>query len=75
MFIDHETMDPTVAQALDLIERDMRKAALTAIGRITSVLEGNPAETRVLHLHAGELHDLIARIDGNRERRTRKCLL
>lgn len=59
----------TVNNALELIERDLQDAAVTAIERIDAVLASKPEDPRPLRLRAAFLHNLVAQIDKNRDRR------
>lgn len=63
------TTDPTVNNALDIIEGDLKTAVVTAIERLNSVLDGDPTDTRVVHGHLSDLHRLAAQIDQNTTKR------
>lgn len=69
MLINGYSTDPTVNEALDWIEEDLRAAVLTATERITAALAAPSADNKVLHAHASDLHRMIANLDRNKERR------
>jgi hypothetical protein len=73
MLQDVDTTDRAVAQALNLIEDDLKPHLSAALNEINVVLAGNPAETKVLHDHAATLHRLLQHIDENRTRRARRA--